>query len=159
MPDPVTCHPANDDPSIIHCDDVNVSTEPGPPPLNECRSPEPGVRALVGRHEQPLVVRRVETIRVPTQFNPGEIALDCAGKAVGAILGVIGASRLSPWLAIPTAAKVGWDLGECAANSVNEATQRALEQRALEMCAEEGGTTVGVVNGTLTCEAPPLEQE
>jgi hypothetical protein len=123
----------------------------------ESRSRDPGVRALVAGHEQPLLVRREETIRIPEVFNPREIATECAGKAAGAVLGVIGASKLHPALAVLTSLKVGFDLGECVAETVYETTRRAAEARALENCTNAGGMTLGTMNGVLTCEMPSEE--
>ena len=154
MPDPVSCHPAHNDPSIIECDSVFIGPEPDTAPATENKSAQPGVRALVAGHEPPLRVRSQTTIRVPSQVNVGEIAGRCAGDAAGVVLGVLAATKLHPVLAVLTSAKVGFDLGECVAETVNDATRRAAEARALEICTDAGGTALGTVDGALICEAP-----
>jgi hypothetical protein len=154
MPDPVSCHPAQNHPSIIDCDPICIGPEPEPAPAAENRSAQPGVRVLVAGHEAPMRVRTQTTIHVPLEVDVGEIAGRCAGDAAGVVLGVIAASKLPPVLGLLTAAKVGFDLGECVAQTVNEATRRAAEARAVEICTDAGGTPLGTANGALICEAP-----
>jgi hypothetical protein len=159
MPDPVSCHPAHNDPSIIECDPVFIGPQPARAPAAENPSSQPGVRALVAGHEPPLRVRTQTTIQVPQQVGVGELAGQCAGKVAGAILAVAGATKLHPALGILSALKAGFDIAECSIETIDESSQRASEARAVEECVNSGGTTLGAVNGVLTCEMPREQPE
>jgi hypothetical protein len=157
MPDPVSCHPAHSNASIIECDPVFIGPEPDAAPAAENQSAQPGVRVLVAGHEPPLRVRAQTTIQVPLQVSVGEVAGQCAGKAAGAVLAVAGATKLHPALGILSALKAGFDITECAMETVYESSQRAAEARAIEECVNLGGTTLGTVNSVLICEMPREE--
>jgi sulfite exporter TauE/SafE len=97
-------------------------------------------------------------MQTTTQVNPevdvGEIAGQCAGKVAGAVLAVAGATKLHLALGILSGLKAGFDIGECALETIDESSRRAAEALALEACVDAGGTTLGAVNGVLTCEMP-----
>jgi len=158
MPDPVSCQPARSDPAVIECDPVCIGPEPEAAPPLESRSTDPGVRALVSSHEPPLRVRSMKTVQIPLVVDAGELAVECGGKALGAVLGIIGAGKLHPVLGILTGAKLGYDVGQCIGQTVNDTSQRAAEARFAEECSDAGGMPLGKVNGEIICELPPEEE-
>jgi hypothetical protein len=46
------------------------------------------------------------------------------------------------------------DLALCVEETVDEVTQRARAEHAVEMCKKEGGEPIGFVLESLTCEKP-----
>jgi hypothetical protein len=158
MPDPVSCHPAHNDPSIIECDPIFIGPEPARAPAAENQSTQPGVRALVSSHEPPLRVRSTTTVEVPRVVDPAELAVECGGKALGLVLGMFGAVKLHPALGILTGAKLGYDVGQCIGETVIDATQRAAEASFADECSDAGGTPLGRINGALVCELSPEEE-
>jgi hypothetical protein len=159
MPDPVSCHPAQNDPSIIECDPVFIGPARNRATSAENQSAQPGVRALVAGHEPATRVRTQTTIQVPREVDVGELAGQCAGKVAGAVLAVAGATKLHPALGILSALKAGFDIAECSIETIDESSQRAAQARAIEECVNSGGTTLGAVNSVLTCEMPREQPE
>jgi len=154
LPDPVSCHPTSQNPSIIQCDDVVIGPEPNPPTAVETRSSSPGVRALVQGQTLPWHVQKEVSVSVHVDVPASELVTECSGKAIGVGLAIAAAGGGNPLIAAIGAFKAGLDVGQCIAKTMNGADQRATEERAIEMCREDGGTPIGTVADELICEMP-----
>jgi hypothetical protein len=82
-----------------------------------------------------------------------EVALECLAKLDGAVL-ALAARPVHPAIGGLVALKAGLELGQCVAESIGKIREEASVRQALERCAEQGGTPLGLVDGTLTCGVP-----
>jgi hypothetical protein len=83
----------------------------------------------------------------------GEIAADCLSKLAGVAAAGVTASAM-PLVGALVGLKAGLELGECAREVTDRVEQEAAIRHALEQCAAEGGTPLGLLPGELTCGIP-----
>ena len=111
-------------------------------------TPAPNVIEL-----EPILIsaRPSESESVPIPI--GKIALECGSELGGVAIAAL-ATRASLLVAGLTAFKAGWDLGECVTETIEENRKEVAVRRALERCAETGGTPVEQIGGGFECSFP-----
>lgn len=150
MPDPISCNPTSQNPSIIQCDDVVIGPEPDVSPTVVAPG-EPAVRALVERFTSGVIVRREEHTPSPIGTPVAEITKECGTKLIGVGLAAAGGQG-NPVLAVISTFKAAIELAKCVVETNDEVRQEAAEALAIERCEANGGIATGEVGNTLICE-------
>ena len=84
----------------------------------------------------------------------GDIALNCFSEASTVavlMLSRSGGAPTPPVAAALAAGTAALSLTVCVAKSIHAAEEKASIRQALDRCVADGGTPLGVVDGTLTC--------
>ena len=156
MPEPVSCREKPGSP-VVECDPVRIGPEPDLP--SEVEAPpsggERGVRSLVDGQTPALRVLEEETVEVDVPLPVGELVRKCATDALGTALVIGNAQTQAPLNVGFSVLRSALDLALCVEETIDDATQRARAERAVEMCKEKGGEPIGFVLESLTCEKLP----
>jgi hypothetical protein len=142
---------------VIECDPVLVGPERDTPSADEGLPPEGelGVRSLVDRHAPTPRVRKEEKVELEVAPSVTEWVRSCGTKALGTALAVANGSGQNPVSAALSVFRAVVDLEHCVESTLERVTIRAGQERAVELCKENGGEPIGFVRETLTCEVPP----
>ncbi len=104
---------------------------------------------------EPVVV--TATPSKPASATPlpiWEIATECAGPAATTafLVFIRGGAANPPLVAALATGIAAGSLGACVAESINRHEEQASIRRAIDRCVAEGGTPLGEVDHTLTCQ-------
>ena len=156
MPDPIRCTVDPSQPNhTVTCEPVEIGPEPAPVPataVSPAPPPQsPAVAALVQRFpgmQQEVHAPAVDTVTFGT-------AQRCLGD-INAISPLL-LELADPYFGAAGGFKVGYDLGACAAKDLQDRQISADRDAGVVICESQGGTVLGEVGHTLTCERPAPE--